>query len=681
MVKIMQHNENRREFLSTGIASMLLLTLPKVDLFSNNLSAAKKHPYLLFNGSDLDRIKKNTNTPVLKDYWNSLLQVNIEDDLKFYNKEIDFSKHSPDIGKTSAILLRSSLITMITNDKKYLDLALISIDKLLAFKEWDMFTEGGTNIIGFNIAPMATTALCCAYDWLYAEISEAKRKEILDAIEKRGVEACYLSIYGMQNPDKVKGWNILSSTNYPTKVDYSNWPRILNETNIKITALTGLVVGYSMLHAEGITNKKYQDMIKWGMDTSKEVFNTDGSFDEGIPYWSYTMYFYIMAVETAKRHLGMDYRNLIDFRKNAEFVARMIAPTKFNESSHMNFNDGGFASGYSPCFWIASKYKNGTAQFMAEKFGNSRDIFSIINYDPKIRPVKPGKKLLESKLENGWVVSKTGFTDEDVVFAMRSGGPANHEHADRNSIILTAYGERLLNDPHEAGYSSKDKKWNLRLTGAHSAVLIDGKGHQYHDGKEGTNKSKAEAKVISYHYSDSFMALSSDATQPYNLVNSDIKKVVRVVIFVKPDIFIIVDRMGKETAPSILSARFQIFNRDNNGKANITDSKKSFSIIRPNASLYGTCFSNGAVGITESALDVPEDMGKHPFIEVSLESAKKSELVTFFNIIKSGKPAQKEPAFEKKGNKYLFLLNNDGGIKNISFELQNDIPENILITK
>ena len=86
-------------------------------------------------------------------------------------------------------------------------------------------------------------------------------------------------------------------------------------------------------------------------------------------------------------------------------------------------------------------------------------------------------------------------SSDDTVVALRSGGPGNHEHADRNSVIFKAHGERLLNDPVHASYSTKDPKWLLRQTEAHTAVLIDGKGHVYHDGRDGTNSSAAAATI------------------------------------------------------------------------------------------------------------------------------------------------------------------------------------------
>jgi hypothetical protein len=215
-----------------------------------------------------------------------------------------------------------------------------------------------------------------------------------------------------------------------------------------------------------------------------------------------------------------------------------------------------------------------------------------------------------------------------MALGLRSGGPANHEHADRNSIILNAHGERFFHDPLGAAYSNKDQHWLLRLTEAHTAVLIDGKGHQYHDGSEGTNSSKAVAKITQYEPGKNFTVISSDATPAYKMVNDDIKKIQRTIALVKPDVLIIIDEMEKEKIKSMFQARFQVFNTD--GKAIIMPyrNKQSFWIYRPYATLVSKIFSSVNFDMVQSNLDIQPENGVFPFIEVSNEPAKKCTMIT-----------------------------------------------------
>ncbi len=211
---------------------------------------------------------------------------------------------------------------------------------------------------------------------------------------------------------------------------------------------------------------------------------------------------------------------------------------------------------------------------------------------------------------------------------MRSGGPSNHEHADRNSVIVKAYGERLLHDPLGAAYPYTEKHWLLRLTEAHTAVLIDGKGHQYHDGHEGTNPSKAEAHVVQYEPGERMTFFTSDATPAYQLVNSDVKKVQRTIVFVKPDLVVFLDELEKVENPSSLQARFQAFNVDGKAKLVVGTDGKSFEIHRPTAKLVAKTGCSTGLQVTQGVLEVPVDKGIFPYIQISADPSRTCALVT-----------------------------------------------------
>ncbi|MGY8717404.1 MAG: heparinase II/III domain-containing protein, partial [Verrucomicrobiia bacterium] len=156
--------------------------------------------------------------------------------------------------------------------------------------------------------------------------------------------------------------------------------------------------------------------------------------------------------------------------------------------------------------------------------GSIKHLPGAIWFDPDARTRAPGKDLLDVRLDNDWVISRTDWTPASTVVALRSGGPANHEHADRNSLIFKAHGERLFHDPFKAAYSPNHSRWLLRQTEAHTAVLVDGVGHQYHDGSEGTNASWAQANVTGYQAGDNTLQVTSDVTSAYRLLNEKITR-------------------------------------------------------------------------------------------------------------------------------------------------------------
>lgn len=203
-------------------------------------------------------------------------------------------------------------------------------------------------------------------------------------------------------------------------------------------------------------------------------------------------------------------------------------------------------------------------------------------------------------------------------------------------MIFAAHGERLLHDPFGAAYSHTLPLWLLRQTEAHTAVLIDGKGHQYHDGKEGTNSSWAFARIVSYDASPKRMMLTSDATDAYQLVNDDVQRVQRSVLFLKPDVFMILDTVTMKTSAPKVQARFQVFNDDKNGK--ISAEANEFRIDRPGASLMGRVFSARETAVRTGTLDLASELGTYPYAEAESASGREHEILTVCTAQSGDKP-------------------------------------------
>jgi hypothetical protein len=175
----------------------------------------------------------------------------------------------------------------------------------------------------------------------------------------------------------------------------------------------------------------------------------------------------------------------------------------------------------------------------------------------------------------------------------------------------------------------------LRQTEAHTAVLIDGKGHQYHDGHEGTNASWAFARVIDFRTGEGWMTVTSDATDAYALVNERVKRVHRTLVFLKPDVVVFFDRVAVDGAPAVVQARFQANNEDLGANVSVADgvagageSAGEFTITRPSATLRGRVAANGAVTARAGRLALEEKDGIYPFAEVASAAANEHEIVT-----------------------------------------------------
>jgi len=161
----------------------------------------------------------------------------------------------------------------------------------------------------------------------------------------------------------------------------------------------------------------------------------------------------------------------------------------------------------------------------------------------------------------------------------------------------------------------------MRTTAAHSAVLVDGVGHQYHDGMEGTNPSDAVATVVQSRSRARYAVWTSDATQAYALVDADVASVSRTVLVHYPTrAIILVDHLKKDATPSLFSARLFAYNLD--GAGSVVAEGSEFRISRPGATLIGSTYSLQGTICTANRLPIPDDRAdQHPFVEVSSASA------------------------------------------------------------
>ncbi len=666
---------SRRQFLQRGLFALTgLLSFDRDFLARIPVTQAGKHPSLFFSQDDLPRIRENARLSNFKEFWNSLVNADLAADKKFLVEELDIHNHVAHLLRANEILKRSAFVALIDENRQHEELATLTIEKILSFNEWDYFLEGGTETIGLQRAPETTLAMSFAYDWLYERISSSTRSAILDAIAKKGCPPCYLTLYGMKYPDRVKGWGFNPTSTYKLRFDLSRWPIILDKTNLKMIPIAGLTIGSVLLYDHHPDAPKWLDLARESLENFASLYGKDGSYLEGISYWYYTTQHYAMAIDVLKRLRGVDLRKLINFRGTMRFALQMGMPSRNYPDDVVNFSDAAASPDASVGFWVAREFKDGLAQHTAELYGAKRNLFALIWNEPSVKASLPSVDLKDVKFEDDWIVSRSGWGVDDTVVGMRSGGPANHEHADRNSVIVKAYGERLLHDPYGAAYSYTEKHWILRLTEAHTAVLVDGKGHQYHDGREGTNPSKAQAHVVQYNPGEKLSVFTSDATPAYRLVNEDVRKVQRTIVFVKPDVVLFIDEFEKENSPSTFQVRFQAFNVDGLANLVIGIDGQSFEIRRPFALLSAKVAGDCPVQVAQGKLDVPEDKGIFPYIEVATQPSKTATLVVACHVRPVGEVAAPRLDVRLKGavcNVIFKTSKNDGALV---IRLERDFP-------
>jgi hypothetical protein len=233
-----------------------------------------------------------------------------------------------------------------------------------------------------------------------------------------------------------------------------------------------------------------------------------------------------------------------------------------------------------------------------------------------------------------------------------------------------------LHDPFKAAYSYTMPHWVLRKTEAHTAVLINGQGHQYHDGHEGTNASWAEAKVVQYKPSEHHLVVTSDATEAYRLVNLDVDLVRRTVVFLKPDILLLFDRIRLKSAKLKVQLRFQIYNEDGQGKAEMGEA--DFVIRRPRASLRASLIASSTLSLRSAVHPIPQDVGVYPFVEAEVNDALDHRILTVCTAQQAGKE-HGTVSHTASGSFWIVKVNHNGQTKTVKVDVAEELPRITII--
>ncbi len=571
---------------------------------------------------DVEQIRRNYDEPALAPLRSAFEQRDFAADLRVID-EIKLEDQTLGIPPLTNLIEEMAVYYAASGRREAADIALAGVAKVMQFERWDYFMEGSTPM-AIQRASRAVTALSYAIEFLGDLVTEEMRELWLDKIIEQGVEPNFVALKGMRYPDEVEGWgfdpNSVHLKRHPEQIkqDFSRWPWLLYPTNLRAAPLNGMLTGAVCIlryRGRSADTDRWVEMAEHHFGTFGELFFPDGSNDESVSYSGYTA---LQVLEAAAHLQAIDGKSrfeVVNWEGYIRFLFGMNCAVKDNPAHVVNFGDCLAPANNEVVTWVAALYQSPLAQWAGLNITQKHDARVLMRYDTTVAPQAPTDEPSLWKSDLDWIVGRTGHSVDDLVVAMRSGGPSNHEHADRNSVIVKYAGEVLVVDPHRPPYMWDDPAWIMRTTRGHSAMLIDGQGHQYHDGSMGTNASDAVARITSQHGEGPLITWSSDATPAYSLVNADVKSAVRsVAMSTELPFVLIADRVVKSTTPSKIQARYFIDNQDGKGSAKVDDNQ--FIITRPDALLLGITASEEALRLQVTQEDAGPKMSEaYPLVE------------------------------------------------------------------
>ncbi len=306
-----------------------------------------------------------------------------------------------------------------------------------------------------------------------------------------------------------------------------------------------------------------------------QALGKDGASAEGLAYGQYYIDFFLKSLVQAHDLCGVDLisgnqflQNYPNFLLYSSLPREVWSPT----STFMHFGDTNGSHWYGPDVHlrlIAGKFNNPHAQYLAIQTaqahvnGDSSAFLLPFWHDPSVTP-KPSDSLPTAHHfdDKDIAILRSGWGPKATVFGFKSGPNSGHHasrnyrhnisgghmHPDAGHVLLHAHGDWLLIDD---GYPKK-------MTAYQNTILVNGTGQtgELGDWFEDLQMrmGKPEGRILTFESHPSHDIVIGDLCPAYEPVHK-LSRLLRHVLYIKPDLWIIVDE-ARAQKPTSFQLRF-----------------------------------------------------------------------------------------------------------------------------
>lgn len=498
------------------------------------------HPILHFKTSDLPLLRSKTVSGPMKLVWDQLNQNldNYFNPQHHYYIDLNNSDWQRFIGgethrdreKKLEDLMMGYLLT---EDTKYLDLAIKIIEKALEWEDW--YDSQWLARAEF------TSVMAEAYDWLYPELSQRGILPLLRDCITREAEALYK--YSMEE----EGW---ASTHY-----LANWKAVCHGG----LGLAGLALRGEVPESDQWIQRSKEKLLEY----MANWFDQDGASMESYDYYyTYPMSYIVNFFSALKRVTGEDLFRAMDnvIQKSIPYSIALLRPQR---DGHNTFDDVSLIVTKPHIMArLASVFQDGLAQWHFQYvtgehkttevgWYNAHMTHQIFWYDDTVPIEYPNQsdRMSNAMLFPGFgrFTMRTGFEDtEDIQLSMECGHfGGGHGHPDQGGFELNAFGECLIEDPAPPVQYGSPLHQYLSSPEAHNVILIDGKGQMTAEG----DPYDVVGSIDAFLHTDFIDYALANSKIAYDKGDNPVQKADRHVLFMRPDYFIIIDDVKKDDAP------------------------------------------------------------------------------------------------------------------------------------
>ncbi|OGJ87343.1 MAG: hypothetical protein A2268_14405 [Candidatus Raymondbacteria bacterium RifOxyA12_full_50_37] len=513
------------------------------------------------------------------------------------------------------------------------------------------------------------TGMCLALDWGWKAYSEQEAIAVIEAIIASAIEngdpAAALNNYPDSGQNDGYTQSLAGFLRYDAKSPdlwgLSNarpWHKeIYTTNNWDVVVGSGLMLGWAVVEKAVSTLKLpigKTRALGFALDQKKidtwygiakqrylnftsRCYSARGQYCEGPGYYSFGTQYGLLGLEVARRMKNEDLYSI--GLKKSPYWQRELYPWDVAQGA-MNLNDSRL-DGHPYPHIIARLAAENQSAWMQEfffKLIEATDRFSplaIIWADPDLKPGSLQPDLLYVDFgETGDAVWRTGRSVEKDMQCIFRCGKWNgaHTHKDRNSLVLSAFGERLLVDAGVSWpYGTEVCEQYQRATIGHNTVLMGGKG------QTGSNDLPTWGRVLRSEWDSLGNAfIVGDAKHCYAKASTAL----RAVRFDREGFVVVYDYC--ESPEKEYSVLWHADNRD--GKAGISEEADGVvRITRPRAEVVIIpLVAPASIKQGQGYID-HGPKGSGVYVEVKQNNG------VFLNVLVPLKPGEKAP-YEIKGN-------------------------------
>ncbi|WP_197479979.1 CBM96 family carbohydrate-binding protein [Paenibacillus swuensis] len=436
------------------------LPVSRIPVPESLLSTLKTgHPRILASAEDFAAVKTKIATDSLSAQWYSNLKGKGEEILTQAPSKYELPDGVRLLEVSRKVLSRIYTLGMLhqlDGDPKYAARAWAELNAAAGFKDW--------NPAHYLDTAEMTHAFAIGYDWFYSAWSPEQKAVISGAIVQKGLNTA-LPTYKGEKIGPANQWFWLNTTN--------NWSLVVNG-GISLGALA--VADEQPELAEEILKYAF-DNIQNGM----QGYRTDGSYAEGVTYWSYATRYAVSYMAGLQNALGSDYgiSELNGFPITGAFPVYLSGPRY-----SFNYGDADSAkSKGSHLFYLAKRFNNPLYSSYMKGMA-SGDALDLLWYEPGMEEGASAAPLDQKFGVNQDVTFRSAWNDSNALFVGFKGGDnqAGHNDLDLGTFIIDAMGERWaeefgVEDYNVPGYwnaGALGERWNYyrkRAEGQNTIVM------------------------------------------------------------------------------------------------------------------------------------------------------------------------------------------------------------------